>query len=762
MEKYKLELIIDGKKAEVTLQNVADDLKKLKKDAGTPTKVKVDGKDAVARLRDLTVAAQGVRMAYMAVNRVVSTVYQSYRAQEEADRKLQNTLKATGNQLGLVSEDFKSLAARIQATTGLGDEVISNEVISNFLTFKSINLPDVFDRATKAAMDLSAQFGQDLKSSTIQLGKALEDPVKGVSALARVGVTFTETEKEMIKSLVEANKKADAQRMILAALEGQTQGAAEAMADPVKMLSSNWSDLVEILGESFVPILNNIVPKMTQMFSMIHDWSQESNVYMKDAFAISELWGSSSIDSIEQQIAVTQRNVDKLQEKSRATMADMSISNDAAVAIVNDNALRREALEKEIEVLNKLKATKQQNLSVEQAENAKRQQLKQAKIEADVALTELEKELSAAIDKEYAKEEIEREEAAQAEKEKLKNEEIETEKQRYIEKLELLRTQKDVGLATAEELKQAQFEYLRFVKQTYGDQSKEYALALSDMKVANMSWGKSVRQEWRDEFNRLYEEDYNNSAMSQFKKKEAYISYLNEVLAQEIMSTDRRLALEDEIATKQKQVNADRKKLYLSGSKAILNAGSRLMSAYQEQSKTMFNIGKALAYANATMNTAEGVTKAIAAYPPPISIGMAAIQSAIGVAEIATISEQKFKAAMGGYLVGPPHSAGGINLEAEGGEYIMRKSVVDIYGKDYFDALNYGAPVSRKAISTTASYPVQDNTDLINEIRSLKQVMNDKQFSAEVYIDPNKIVEEADPSKVHYASEQGARSRKLG
>jgi hypothetical protein len=63
-----------------------------------------------------------------------------------------------------------------------------------------------FDRATKAAIDMGAAGFGTAEMNAVQLGKALNDPIKGVAALAKSGVTFTEQEKEKIKTLVESNK----------------------------------------------------------------------------------------------------------------------------------------------------------------------------------------------------------------------------------------------------------------------------------------------------------------------------------------------------------------------------------------------------------------------------------------------------------------------------------------------------------------------------------------------------------------------------
>jgi hypothetical protein len=57
-----------------------------------------------------------------------------------------------------------------------------------------------------------------LSGQAIQLGKALNDPIAGISALSRVGVTFTEEQKATIESMVKMGDVAGAQKLILAEL----------------------------------------------------------------------------------------------------------------------------------------------------------------------------------------------------------------------------------------------------------------------------------------------------------------------------------------------------------------------------------------------------------------------------------------------------------------------------------------------------------------------------------------------------------------
>jgi len=119
------------------------------------------------------------------------------------------------------------------------------------LTFTQIK-GDQFDAATVAILDMSQALGKDLQASALQVGKALNDPVKGMAALAESGIQFTEAQKEMVKGMVAANDTIGAQTIILAELEKQFGGSAEAARDTLggalDSLGNAFGDLFELSG----------------------------------------------------------------------------------------------------------------------------------------------------------------------------------------------------------------------------------------------------------------------------------------------------------------------------------------------------------------------------------------------------------------------------------------------------------------------------------------------------------------------------------
>lgn len=166
--------------------------------------------------------------------------------QRDAEKQLDAVIASTGGAAGVTAEEVKALASSLQEVTNFGDEATISGA-NLLLTFTNIG-EDVFPRTTETMLDMSQALGQDMKSSAIQLGKALNDPIAGVTALSRVGVSFTEEQKEMIKAMVEAGDVAGAQTLILDELEKEFGGSARAMADPAIQLQNAWGDFKEEIG----------------------------------------------------------------------------------------------------------------------------------------------------------------------------------------------------------------------------------------------------------------------------------------------------------------------------------------------------------------------------------------------------------------------------------------------------------------------------------------------------------------------------------
>lgn len=186
----------------------------------------------------------------------------AFNEQAQAIAQVEQGLRSTGNQVGRTSQQLQQLASGLQENSLFGDEEILQGVTAQLLTFTSI-AETQFERTQQAALDLATRLGGDLQSSAIQLGRALNDPTRNLSALARSGIQFSDSQIEVIKQLQSTNRLADAQNVILEELERQYGGSAAAAAaagtGPLTQLRNSLGDLSEqfgaVISEAILPFI---------------------------------------------------------------------------------------------------------------------------------------------------------------------------------------------------------------------------------------------------------------------------------------------------------------------------------------------------------------------------------------------------------------------------------------------------------------------------------------------------------------------------
>ena len=130
----------------------------------------------------------------------------AFDAQQKAIAQVEAGLKSTGNMVGFTSKQLQEMAAELQKISLFGDEDILQNVTAQLLTFTNI-AQEQFAKTQVVAMDLATRvFDGNLKSASLMLGKALNDPVANLSALSRAGIQFSEDQKILIKSLAETGR----------------------------------------------------------------------------------------------------------------------------------------------------------------------------------------------------------------------------------------------------------------------------------------------------------------------------------------------------------------------------------------------------------------------------------------------------------------------------------------------------------------------------------------------------------------------------
>lgn len=124
---------------------------------------------------------------------------------------------------------------------------------------------------------------------------------------------------------------------------------------------------------------------------------------------------------------------------------------------------------------------------------------------------------------------------------------------------------------------------------------------------------------------------------------------IQNALDAEIITKERAMEIEAQLAFKhEERLNkialkgiTDRQKFEAKGgkdkAKQVFGDLANITAGVATHNKTLFRINQAAAIANAVINTAEGVTKSLSAYPMPLAAVMAAAHLAAGLAQVAAI-----------------------------------------------------------------------------------------------------------------------------
>ena len=205
-------------------------------------------------------AVLGTAFATIQVGRFFLDAAQDAEDLGSAIANTEQIIKSTHGAAGLLAQDVREISRQLGVKIGV-DSVEVQNASNILLTFRSISAK-VFPRVIGLAADLSAVFGQSLAGSATQLGKALQDPIRGVSALARVGVSFSASQKDQIAKLIQQNDLLGAQKVILDELQNEVGGVAVAGADTTDKLKVAFEDLKREAGEALIDFIDKSGPDM--------------------------------------------------------------------------------------------------------------------------------------------------------------------------------------------------------------------------------------------------------------------------------------------------------------------------------------------------------------------------------------------------------------------------------------------------------------------------------------------------------------------
>lgn len=187
---------------------------------------------------------------------------QEFDSQAKANAQTMAALASTNNLAGQSLEGISKQATKLSLQSLFTDDQIQSAQ-NLMLTFTKVR-GEVYQQSIPLLLDMSQAMGTDLKSSAIQLGKALNDPITGMQALRRVGVTFTEDQKAMVEQLVSSGRLEEAQALILRELTtefgGSAAAAAKAGMGPLQLYNKRLGEIKESAGGLISQALNSLMP----------------------------------------------------------------------------------------------------------------------------------------------------------------------------------------------------------------------------------------------------------------------------------------------------------------------------------------------------------------------------------------------------------------------------------------------------------------------------------------------------------------------
>lgn len=226
--------------------------------------------------KELMGAAVGFFGLYQGIEFIKSSV-EAYNNVEKSLSQLRAGLKSTGGAAGVTYEELTEGAERFAASTIYNKEALL-DMQAQLLSFPEVS-HEVFEQAEQAIMDLATRTGHSLHDVSIMVGKALGDPTKGITALRRVGVEFSQSQTEVIKKLAETGHVAQAQQMILKELgreyAGSTSAASATAGGQMEILKHRFDEVKESIGKLVMEETIKLAPTLKALiedFKHLVEW----------------------------------------------------------------------------------------------------------------------------------------------------------------------------------------------------------------------------------------------------------------------------------------------------------------------------------------------------------------------------------------------------------------------------------------------------------------------------------------------------------
>lgn len=297
-------------------------------------------------------------------------------------KRVNATIKATGEGVGFTGVQLRDEAESLALATLTSVDAVQ-KAQAKLLTFNRV-LGAEFEKSIRLSQDLAeAGFGS-IESNAILLGKALQDPIKGMAALSRVGVTLSDTQKDLAQEAIAVGDIFAAQGIILDAVAGQVEGVAKAVAD------GTLAGAIDTLGQNWDELTRNVAAST----GALEVWTRIVNGAAVTAKNIAEAFGGDSTDDIwndrleaAQRLATAEQQLEEAMAKSSSGYGNLQVKVNnlkkevqgydealkASIKTDNDAVIARgEAQKKEIEARKRIaEEVKDEADKVAEAEKAR-------------------------------------------------------------------------------------------------------------------------------------------------------------------------------------------------------------------------------------------------------------------------------------------------------------------------------------------------------------------------------------------------------
>jgi predicted DNA-binding protein (UPF0251 family) len=322
-----------------------------------------------------------------------TSLYQGLAALDEYTvglRRTEAVLNATGNAAGFTAEQLREQADALGRATLTSTQEVQ-KAQAQLLTFNRV-AGETFTRAIGLSQDLAETGFGSITSAAVQLGKALQDPIKGVSALTRVGISLSESQQDLIKNLVESNRLLEAQTILLDAVEANAGGTGAAVA--VNTFAGSWDTLTDAvekfnvqiaqssgLSSSFLAVINQTAADLDYLtakldensrvsFNALVQQRQELKATLKELEDNAGIFGASegAVNRVKAQLKEVETEMIRIQDFEKLRQEAITAAQDKSrIEQARLDKLASEARQKTLDAENEKKLTKQNELLKKQA-----------------------------------------------------------------------------------------------------------------------------------------------------------------------------------------------------------------------------------------------------------------------------------------------------------------------------------------------------------------------------------------------------------